>query len=169
MDDALTGDDLFDEALAAIANHERGRNMKDWVLRFGNGGLRNLQKRLTQRLIDRGIVREEDGRFLWLFPTHHYPEVNPTPEQAIRDRLRAVVLDGVAPDERTLVVVSLVRACNLTNEVFGKEERREAKRRIAELTKGEVAGAAVAGAVAAVQAAVTAAVIASTAATSSSS
>jgi hypothetical protein len=164
-----TGDDLLDEALAAVAARNRPRPLKDWITSTARSGGKGAQARLAKRLVERDVLREEEGRFLWLFPTHHFPAVDPRPESDVRERVRRVVLQGSAPDERTLILLSLIKACGLTKEVFRDEDRTVAKARIDELTRGEAAGHAVAKAVAAVQAAVMAAVIASTAAAASTS
>jgi hypothetical protein len=163
-----TGDELLDEALAAVAHRNRPRPLKDWVMSSARSGGKGAQARLSRRLVERGVLREEEGRFLWLFPTHHFPAIDPRPESDVRERVRRVVLQGSAPDERTLVLLSLIKACKLTNEAFRDEDRTAAKARIDELTRGEAAGHAVAKAVAAVQAAVMAAVIASTTAAAAS-
>ncbi len=161
VDDSPTGDDVLDEALTAIAKRQKPRSLRDWVRDFGGGRLQKVQDRLTRRLVDRGILREEEGRFLWVFPTHHFPTVDPTPEQRLRDRIHGVILYGSTPDERTLILLSLLKASKLVDEVFPPEQRKEAGQRIQALAKDVAAGPAVAKAIAATQAALIA-VIAST-------
>ncbi|MHB1417443.1 MAG: GOLPH3/VPS74 family protein [Chloroflexota bacterium] len=163
VDPSPTGDELLDEVLAKVAERKRLRAFRDWVLSFGRTGAKGLQRRLLDRLVARGILREEQGRFLWLFPRREYPQEDPMPERALRDRVRGVVLHGSPPDERTLILVSLLKACRLTNEVFAKEERGMARKQIDELARGEAAGQAVSRAVAAVHAAMTSAAITVTA------
>jgi golgi phosphoprotein 3 len=167
-DGSPTGNEVFDEALRVIAERQRPRNLKDWTLSIGQGAIKDLQKKVAGQLVERGILGEEEGRVLWLFPRRQYPALNPEPESALRERVREVVLHGSKADERTCLLLSLIKACRLVNEVFAKDERREANRRIDELSRSLQAGQAVASAVQAVEAAVMAAVIASTAATSSS-
>jgi golgi phosphoprotein 3 len=168
IDASPTGDDLFDDVLAQIVERKKPRTLKDWVLSLGQGKLKVVQ-RLESRLVGRGILREEEGRILWVFPTHRFPEMDSTPEMVVRERLRAVVLGGETPDARTSMLLALVKATRLVNEVFGKEQRDTAKARIEELTHGEASGAAVSGAVKAVEAATMAAVMASVAASSAAS
>jgi len=70
-------------------------------------------------------------------------------------------------------LISLIKACQLTQHLFGRAERREARRRSAAIAKGEQMGKAVSDTVVDVQTAVDAGIIgaiaASTAATSSNS
>ncbi|MHB1132048.1 MAG: GOLPH3/VPS74 family protein [Chloroflexota bacterium] len=163
-----TGDALLDEMLAAVAQRAKPRKMRDWVLNPGRGAPKDIQKRLLARLVEQGILREEEGRVLWVFPRKEYPQSDPDPERRVRERVREAVLYGQSPDERTAVLLGLIKACRLVDELFPKEERADAKRRLDELTRADVAGEAVSKAVSAVQAAVMASIIASTAAGSAS-
>ncbi len=165
VDASPTGDDLFDDVLAEVAALKKPRTLKDWVLRTGRSKL-HVMPRLERRLVDRGILREEEGRILWVFPTHRFPELDHTPEMLVRERIRAVVLGGGQPDARTSMLLALVKATRLVNEVFAKEERGTAKGRIDALAKADVGGAAVSEAVKAVEAATVAAISAATAAAS---
>jgi len=151
VDASPTGDDLFDDVLALTAERKKPHTLKDWVLTLGPSKVKVLE-RLERRLVDRGILREEEGRVLWVFPTHRFPEMDGAPEQRVRERLRAVVLGGDHPGPRTCLLVALVKATRLTNEVFAKEERSAANARIDELSRGDATGAAVAGALQAVEA-----------------
>lgn len=168
-DETPTGDEVLDETLAAVVKRGKPRSLKDWITSTAKTGGKGAQARLARRLVERGVLREEEGRFLWVFPTQHFPSIDPGPESDVRDRVYKAVIYGGTPDERTLILLSLIKASNLIKEVFRDEDRKTAKARIDELARGEVAGQAVAKAVLAVQSAVMAAVIASTAANSSSS
>jgi golgi phosphoprotein 3 len=165
LDVSPTGDDLFDDVLAQVAERKKPRALKDWVLGLGQSQLKVLD-RLERRLVDRGILREEEGRILWVFPTHRFPELDHMPELLVRERLRAVVLGGEQPDARTSALLALVRATRLIDEVFAKEERNTAKARLEALARSEASGAAVSDAVKAFEAATMAAVMASVAASS---
>jgi hypothetical protein len=63
-----------------------------------------------------------------------------------------VVLHGSAPGDRTMALLSLLKASKLANDVFPGAERKEAGKRIEALTKEVVAGRAVSKAVEATEA-----------------
>jgi hypothetical protein len=160
-DETPTGDELADEALATIAASERVRDAKHWVGKLTKGAVR---KRVLARLDERGVLAAERGRFLGIVPRTRHVEVDPGPEREIRERLRAAVTDGAAPDARTVALAALVRACDLLGVVFARDERKAAKKRIAELAAPDEVGSAVKSVTDAATAAVMGAVVAATAA-----
>jgi hypothetical protein len=159
-DQTPTGDEVVDEALSAIASSERDRDAKHWVGKLSKASVR---KRVLDRLDERGVLAAERGKFLGIVPRTRHVEIDPGPERELRERLRATVLgDEPSPDARTIALAALVRACGLTKTVFGKEDRKEAERRIKDLAAPDAVGSAVKSVTDATTAAVTAAVVAAT-------
>jgi hypothetical protein len=160
QDQTPTGDEVVDEALSAIASSERARNAKHWVGKLSKSSVR---KRVLARLDERGVLATERSRFLGIVPRTRHVEVDPGPEHEVRERLRSAVLGGLSePDARTVALAALVRACGLTRNVFGREDRKEADRRIKDLAAPDAVGAAVKSVTDATTAAVAAAVIVAT-------
>jgi hypothetical protein len=166
-DPSPTGDAVLDAALETIRASDKPREAKHWVKKLGER--RGLNDQLARRLVARGILREQEHTFLWVFHDVRFPTRDPRSESALREQLRDVVLAGVGPDTRTLLPLSLVRACDLTAALFAREERKHARRRIEELVEDEQFGRAVGGAVADAAASVAATVAATTVVTASSS
>nr|WP_308407093.1 GPP34 family phosphoprotein [Streptomyces sp. APSN-46.1] len=54
-----------------------------------------------ESLCKRGVAVEEKHKALGVFPIRRYPEADGAVERELRERLRAVVLDGAEPDTRT--------------------------------------------------------------------
>ena len=164
-----TGDDILDEMLAQIERSKRAKGIGDWVKGFGNGGIKKLRERLENRLVESGVLRVEEGRFLRLFHWHHYPTVDGAPEAKAREKLRRVLIGGDDPDARTAILISLARTCKLLDPLFQKEERKRVDQRAKEIGKGEFMGEAVAKALQEVEMATTAAMVAIMAASTTSS
>jgi len=137
-DPTPTGNDLMDEALTRIADADTPRQASYWVGRLA-GRMPRIKDRLLEQLVARGVLERRERRILWVFPTRSFPLADAAAEQQARDRLRAVVLDGQEPDQRTAALLGLVRACDLINEIFAPHERPQAHRRIGELTSEEAA------------------------------
>jgi Golgi phosphoprotein 3 len=146
VDSSPTGDEVLDAALETIRTSTQPRDAKHWVKRLGDR--RGLRDHLARRLVARGILREQDRAFLWVFRDHRFPTDDPSPEAALRGRIRDATLGATEPDTRTLLLLSLVNACNLAGSLFSREERTQATRRIKDLVEGERFGQAVGGAVA---------------------
>ena len=149
-------DELLDEILGGIRSSKRTRNLNYWVGKIGRSG-GAIKKKLLARLVEKGILRQEEHRLLLVFPTMRYPEIDPRPEYGIRERVRSGIRGMTSPDEHTAALISLIHATDLTGAIFEKGERREARRRAKEITKSQPVGSAVAHAVEAVKAAVVAA------------
>lgn len=157
-DPSPTGDELLDTALETIRAADKPHDARHWVTKLGvRTGLR---EQLAHRLVARGILREQEHTFLWVFHDPRFPTSDAGPESAVRDRIRDVALAGAEPDPDTLLLVSLVHACNLLDGLFAREERTHARRRIKELVEGDQFGEAVGRAVADVAVAAMAAVTA---------
>lgn len=149
------GDPILDECLARVATARRSAQAQTWVQRFAM--LRGLKHRVAARLCDRGILRADHSRVLWLFSRRIYPEVDPQPEREVIGRLeRAIFSDRPQVDARTLVLLSLAKSGNLLGLIFDRKALKSRRQRIKSLINGQVAGEATRDAI---QAAQTAAVM----------
>ena len=153
-----TGEPLFDDTLQLIKESNKVRNCQHWVSKIPSG-VKDLRKRILDQLIDKRILKEEERRILWLFPANRYPTKDARPERELRERIRNAVLKKKEPDSRTAIIIILMKACGLIPEVFDKHERKEAKKRIQEITEANPVGKGIEESVAAIQAAVCAAVL----------
>ncbi|MEV1239066.1 GPP34 family phosphoprotein [Nonomuraea sp. NPDC050022] len=159
------GDDELDAALARIAEERKERKPDWWVQRFHSTKLR---RRLLVRLAETGVLAEERGKVLGIFPTTRWPEADGSVEAEVRQRVSGV-LAGAEPDGRTAVLIAVMHAAKLDRKAFPGAN----KARIKEISEGDWAGDAVAKTIAAINsviviAATTAAIGASTGATSGS-
>ena len=163
LDASPTEDPLQDEALAIIKDFGKQKDAKYWVQKLASK-IKKSQDRIAAQLVEQGILRKEEHEFLWLIPYKRYPTQNAEPEKDIRYKVRGVISGRYQLDDRSAALLSLIKACELTNEVFDKFERKEAKRLVKEIAKDDRIGQAVTGVVNEVNAAVMAAVMASVAA-----
>jgi hypothetical protein len=149
-------------ALTAIAT--KPRRPKAWVQRLAKG----VRRRLLDDLVARGVLTEREYRRLGVFAARAYPAADPAPRQEITGRLRAAVIDGELPDERTAALASMIAAAGLERRVFPEDDRKLVKRRLKEIAEGDVVAAAVRRTIQAAHAATMAAVTAATTVTASS-
>lgn len=97
-------DPLLRQAYEKVAAKPRG--VQTLLLQIGG----SLWNDVVDRLIDRGLVRRETRKVLGLFGTTRLPTADGTREQEIRDRIRAVLVDGTEPDTRTAALIALLSA-----------------------------------------------------------
>lgn len=153
VDDSSTGDPLLDEALMMISEAKRQRKLKDWIQKLG--GIKDLKHKVAHALAADGIVASEKEKVLWLFERRVYPEVNPKPEQQLRQAMRDVVLsDDQEVEPRVAITVALANSVKLLPQVFSKQELKDRKQRIKQLENGELVSKAAKEAVQAIEAAV---------------
>ena len=143
------GDELLDEWLDRIAA-DKVRNVEHWINKIA--GTKDLKGRIARGLARRKILRVSEDKVLLFFSRKIYPEMDPEPERALRERLRNAVLSERGDvDARTSVLLSLAKGTGLIELVFDKKERKRHDRRIESIINGDACGAAVRDVVAATQ------------------
>lgn len=165
-----TGDLVLDSALEKMRTAKRRASVQSWVSRLARS---RTNKTLSERLRQRGILRRDEGRLLFVFRRDVYPTSDPTPERAAIGRMRSAIFDDAPTDARTAILASLAHAAGLLHPIFGRRELKQRKQRLEELKSLSDDGVATEAAVQAVRdtikaanAAVIAAVVASSAAAS---
>jgi golgi phosphoprotein 3 len=158
VDRSTTGDEILDEALSLIYASSKPRKMQHWVVKIAN--LPKLKHRIAQQLCDLGILRHDEKTVLWIFSQQRYPEIDGTYEDNIRRRMADVMFNEDAkPDDRTAVLIAVASHAGLLKANFSPEELRQYKKRIQQLSQGEIlATKATLSAIKAMQAAVAIAV-----------
>lgn len=153
------GDPVIDECIEKIATARRRAAVETWLRRFSS--LKKLHHRVAQRLCERGILRADDKTILLIFHHMVYPEIDPQPERMLIERLRKTIFsDTTRVDPRTAIVISLANATDLLRIPFAKRELKKRKKRIEQLTDGNLIGQATERVVDAARAAIATACIA---------
>ncbi|WP_426957764.1 GOLPH3/VPS74 family protein [Muricoccus radiodurans] len=118
-----TGDALLDETLARIAAEPelparsddpewQPRNSRWWIETIGRDA-DAIREALFARLVAHGILRQEEGRFLWIFPERRYPMISDKEEREVKARLMGVIFEDDIPEPRDSLLIGLVRAAGL--------------------------------------------------------
>ncbi|MFI7615521.1 GPP34 family phosphoprotein [Nonomuraea terrae] len=159
-DPSPVGDDELDAVLSRIVAQEKEKSPVWWVQKLQAGKQR---RRLLSRLAASGVLSEERGKVLGVFPVTRWPEAHPGVEADVRERVSAV-LAGAAPDTRTAVLISVANAASIVRKAFPGAD----KARVKEIAEGAWAADAVAKTIAAATAAAMTAVMAATVTTAAS-
>jgi hypothetical protein len=149
------------DAVAAIGGESKPRDVRWWVDHLPSR-LQPFLPRLAARLIDTGVLTQEQHKVLGIFSTTRLPERDHGPEAQVRERLRAVLLGEIDADADDAELTAMVAALGMVGSVVGRDRRKEAERRAKALAESAEVGDAVGKAVKAAQDAVMAAVVAST-------
>lgn len=146
VDPRPTGDDILDDVLASLAT--AGTELTTAAaIEHVTINARQFQDRALRRLVAKGILREHDGRFLWVFHARRYPVIDDREQREVKTRLRQVLLTDEIPDPRDVVLLCLIDACNLLDLVLTPDEIARTKARVEQLSRLDLIGQAVAKAV----------------------
>ena len=147
------GDPVIDECLNKVVDAKRRQQLTTWVSRFAH--VKNLKHRTAQRLVQKGILREDEDKVMLLFTRKIYPEFNPEPERKLMLRLeQAIFSDNKEIDTNTVVLLSLVKNAEILNSLFDKKQIKARKQHIEQVINGELTGKATQAAIQAMRAAV---------------
>jgi Golgi phosphoprotein 3 len=127
-----TGDALLDGALARIAADAAPRDSRHWIALLG-ADAEDLREVLFQRLVAKGVLRREQGRFLWVFPERRYPAVSGREEREVKARLLGVLFDDDIPEPRDALLIGLCRAASLFGTILAPAELERLQPRIAQV------------------------------------
>jgi golgi phosphoprotein 3 len=147
VDAGLTGDDILDGAMARLTASG------DELTSAGAVALvtldsRKFQEKALERLVAKGVLRQTDGRWLWVFHSRRYPVLDDREQREVKTRLRQVLLTDEIPDPRDVVLICLIDACGLLGLVLTPDEIARTGPRIEKLARLDLIGQAVTRAVA---------------------
>ncbi len=142
LDPSKLGDDILDEVLELMNNHNKTEEAKYWI-RTINSTIEDIIERLIVSLINKGILRKECKKILWIIPVERFPAKDVLPEVRTRLLIRSVVLENAEPDCRTKALLSLIKSTNLIDELFLKDERKQANNIINEYISADCIGNAI--------------------------
>jgi len=153
-----SGDPVIDECLEKMAAAKKPVSLQNWVHKLAS--IKNLKHKVAQQLCDRRILKADEDKILFLFNRRIYPEINPTPERKIIERMRkAIFSDRRELDARTVVLISLASGSDILRHTFGRKELKPRKARIEKITNGDLTGKATRDVIAACQTALIVAAI----------
>ena len=152
------GDPILDECLTMIAEAKKPKKASEWVGKFA--GVKDLKHRAARQLVTKGLLAEETDTVLMIFKRTVYPEVDGGPEKDLLERMEKAIFTATTDLEaRTVVIIALANAAGMLNKIFPKKKLKERKKRLEQLSSGQLAGKATKEAVQAVQAAIMVAAI----------
>ncbi|PZW50943.1 Golgi phosphoprotein 3 GPP34 [Humitalea rosea] len=128
-DPAPTGDALLDGVLSEIAGSPREEASRWWIETLARNA-ESYRASLFDRLVARGILRVEDGKFLWFFSERRYPVVSDKAEREVKARLLGVIFDDEIPEPHDALLIGLCRAAGLFGLILSPEELDRAQPRI---------------------------------------
>lgn len=141
-DPSPAGDEVLDAALRTLVA-QQGKKPSAVIRPLS----KNLRPTLHQRLAASGILREERGRVLGIFPVRAWPAQDPGHEDGVRQQVTQALVQPGVPDERTAALIALLHALKCEHKVVDPAScglsRRQLRARAGEIAQGNWASDAV--------------------------
>ena len=141
VDSSPIGEPYLDQLLQRLSKSEHKRDPEGWIQRLSEDS-GSIQEAALGRLVERGVLREEEKRFLWVFESRRYPMIDGKQEREVKLRIMGVLFSEEIPDPRDVALISLVDACRLFEELLGPRELERVRDRIAVIRKLDLIGQA---------------------------
>jgi golgi phosphoprotein 3 len=129
IDTTPTGNATLDRVLADMARRTHLKTVEDWIEQLFYGRA-DLEGEALKSLIERGILRHQKSKLMWIIDVESYPMVNNKPQKFVTDRLASAILGDEIPDTRDIMLVSIAAPCGLLSYVLVEDALERRRRRI---------------------------------------
>ena len=139
--DAPSGDAVLDEALAMIAANPGQRDSRHWIVEIGRKA-DHYRGMILEHLVAKGVLKKEEGRFLWVFADRRYPKANAGEADMteVRARLRAVLLSDDIPEPHDSLMIGLARSTGIIPFILSAAEQEKYGKRVDQVADLEELG-----------------------------
>ncbi len=142
IDEASTGEPVLDFCLAAIAAKQESMRADDWVEELSRHG-EDLREMVLNRLLQRGILKRQDKRFLWVFNTRVYPLIDDRETVEVKRRISNILFSEEIPDPRDTFLIALADGSDLLSHIFSPDEVDRRRERIKGIVRLDMLGQSV--------------------------
>jgi len=146
VDRTPTGNPTLDRVLTRMAARPDLKTVAEWIEEMFLQR-DDLESEALKSLTDRGVLRHEQSKLLWVIDIERFPMVDNKPQQHVKLRLANAILGDDIPDTRDIMLVSIADQCGLLGYVLSDVELENRKDRIRMLTRLETISRKVADAI----------------------
>jgi len=136
------GDVLLDGVLDEIIEYNNNRRIENWISYLSIHG-QFFRDEIITSLVRKSVLKIENERVLWFFSKRKYPIVDDTELEEVQSRIRNLIFGTEIPDERDIVIVSILFNSNLLGTIFTEEEVSKYNARIVQIAKMDFIGQAI--------------------------
>ncbi len=146
VDRTPTGNPILDRVLTRMAARPDLKTVAEWIEEMFLQR-DDLEGEALKSLTDRGVLRHEQSKLLWVIDIERFPMLDNKPQQHVKLRLANAILGDDIPDTRDIMLVSIADQCGLLGYVLSDVELENRKDRIRMLTRLETISRKVADAI----------------------
>ncbi len=121
LDSTATGNTASDFCVAEMAKHPEKQTVRQWIEELMLYG-EFLEDAALKSLVDRGILRHETSKRLWIIDVERFPVVDGKPGQDMKLRLAQTILSDEVPATEDIMLVSAAEASGLLGVVLSQHE-----------------------------------------------
>ena len=154
MDRTPIGEAMLDRILAKIGEQGEISDTGTWIKTLSADESAAIQQQALDRLVERGILEQQDKRSLLGFRRRRYLTVDGEAAREIKDRIKTLILSDDIPDPRNTALLSLLDACGILPDIYPGGEFKNAGARIRQLRNMDLVGRDVFNAVADIERAI---------------
>ena len=138
LTNAITDSRALNNLIERIAKRKKPDRISNWIHTCVQR-LTKLRELTVDKLVQEGVLKKTEGKVLWVFSVDRYPTKDATPENELRQRLKALMLDETTePDKKERMLLVILLKCELYAAMIkDKAQRKAAKARLEQLTDGE--------------------------------
>lgn len=93
-----------------------------------------------ERLVERNILAEVEGRILWILKSQRYPVINGKEIREVKLRLLEVLLGDEMPEPRDVCLMSLSENCGIISQIVPDSELTRAREKLSQIAKMDIIG-----------------------------
>jgi hypothetical protein len=136
-------DRLLNTVQDEIIEFGNPRRIESWISHLSIHGQYYRDEIITS-LVKKEVLRIENEQLFWFFSKRKYPRIGDKELEEVQLRIRHLIFGNDLPNERDIVIVSLLANSNLLETVFTAEEVATYKGRIEQIAKMDFIGQTIA-------------------------
>ena len=129
LDPAPMGEPAADRVLEHIVKDESWRTVDHWLSAISDD-VDALRSRLTDRLVERGVLLRGPLGRIWIIGSRDGTDADGDPLRDVRHRLAGELLGNEIPDPRDITIIGLADACDLWGTLMDETTLQEVRPRI---------------------------------------
>lgn len=140
MDRTPIGEAMLDRILAKIGEQAETSDTATWIKTLSADESAAIQQQALDRLVERGILEQQDKKSLLGFRKRRYLTVDGEAAREIKGRIKTLILSDDIPDPRDIALLSLLDSCGILPEIYPDVEFKSAGARIKQLRNMDLVG-----------------------------
>lgn len=133
------GQRVADEVLNDIANLTERRSIRYWV-EFVSERADEIRDEAISGLLSKGVIEQQDARFLWVFRSRRYPVIDGRTEKEVKLRLYELLFSDNIPTPRDVILLCLVHATGILNALLPADQVETVADRIEQIRSLDLIG-----------------------------